>query len=59
IPPPCFFPSSSALRSALNSWKSGNSSALSGMFSLSHVSVKQRIADPLRSVFLQVLGTES
>ncbi|MEQ2311708.1 hypothetical protein AMECASPLE_023288 [Ameca splendens] len=49
---PRFFPDSSALRSALNSWKSGNSSARSGMFSLSHVSVKQRIADPWRSEIL-------
>ncbi|KAK5607513.1 hypothetical protein CRENBAI_019187 [Crenichthys baileyi] len=41
---------SSALRSALNSWKSGISSARSGMLSLSHVSVKQRTADLRRPV---------
>ncbi|MED6269478.1 hypothetical protein CHARACLAT_033472 [Characodon lateralis] len=50
---------SSALRSALNSWKSGISSAQSGMFSLSHVSVKHRTADPRRSVFLQVRRSSS
>ncbi|MEQ2280970.1 hypothetical protein AMECASPLE_025637 [Ameca splendens] len=53
------FPDSSALRSALNSWKSGNSSARSGMFSLSHVSVKQRIAYLRMSMFLPVRRSSS
>ncbi|MED6292309.1 hypothetical protein CHARACLAT_032532, partial [Characodon lateralis] len=57
IPPPRFFPDSSALRSALNSWKTGISSAR--IFSLSRVSVKQTTVDPWRSLFLPVRRSSS
>ncbi len=58
-PPPLVFHVNSAMRSALNNWKPGRLSGLSGMASLSQVSVKHSAAEFEKSLLMRVRRSTS